>query len=125
MLLATSMITGVSLFIGDQRANSGVNVNTTIDSNYNQTNALLDKINTQTTTSRDTEITTTGTFALQTSAYSTLLEIWDSYGVATSMISEGVRQFGIPVWVQAFILGALSLMLMFAVLAAIFFGRAV
>lgn len=125
MLLAIALINGVSIFIGDQRANSGVDVNSTELNPFNETNLLMDEISAQSTTSRDTEIATTGTFALQTSGYSTLLRVWDSYAVASTLITNGLASFGLNEFVQVYILGALTVVLMFAILAAIYFGRTV
>lgn len=123
LLLASTLITAVALFINDQKVNSGSNVNATISPSLNQTAALMAQAQQQTETSRDTEIATTGTFALQTSSYSTLLQIWNSYGVAANMTTEGMKMLAIPDYITAYILTALSLLLMFAILAAIYFGR--
>ena len=123
LLLASVMITGISLFINDQTVNTGQNINTTISPTLNQTANLMAQSQQQTATSRDTEITTTGTFALQTSGYSTLLQLWNSYGVAANMTTQASKELDIPPYITDYILTVVSLLLMFAILAAIYFGR--
>lgn len=123
LLLATTLITGVSLFIMDQKTNTGINVNATISPNLNQTANLLAQSQQQTSTSKNTGISTTGTFSLQTSGYTTLLQLWNSYGVAANMTTQGFKELDIPDYIQAYVFTVISLLLMFAILAAIYFGR--
>lgn len=123
LLLAVTLLSAASLFINDQNVNSGSNLNVTMNPNLNQTAGLMAQSQLYTSTSKDTEIATTGTFALQTSGYSTLLQLWKSYDVAINMTSEAMEELVIPDYVQAYIFTSISLLIMFAILAAIYFGR--
>lgn len=124
MLMASAFMAGTSMFIGESVIKSGVQVNSSYNTTFDKTNQMLELANQTSNEFKSTSILTSIFQPLQVSSWPTITLVFNSFSITHDMITSVFRDLGVA-WIGDILLALVTIGLVFAVLAAIFYGRTV
>lgn len=123
-LLASGLIAGTTLMIAELSVQTGITVNTSYNETYNKIDDFLNLTNETTSTLQGSDVESTEFQALQLASFPVLRIVLNSYDIFITLMNDMADDLNLPTWILTVILGIVAILLLFAVLAALF-GRRV
>lgn len=118
--IITAIILGTTGFIGEMQANSGIQVNASYNSTYEIMDESLQIANQTGNQLTSTSISSTALQAGIIGGFPALKIIANGYSIMVSLAHNVADDLNLPKWVAPLILGIVSILVLFALINALF-----
>lgn len=118
--IITAIILGTTGFIAEMQANSGIQVNASYNSTYEIMNESLQIANQTGNQLTSTSISSTALQAGIIGGFPALKIIANGYSIMVSLAHNVADDLNLPKWVAPLILGIVSILVLFALINALF-----
>lgn len=118
--IITAVILGTTGFIADLQSNSGIQVNGSFNSTYNLMNESLQIANQTGSQLQSTTISSTALQAGIIGGFPALKIIANGYSIMVSLVHNIADDLNIAPWIAPLILGIISIIVLFALINALF-----
>ena len=124
MLIAVAFIAGTTSFIAGLTVKTGIQTNSSFNATYNKINETLGVVEDASDKFENKKVSSTFDTALQVATFPILNVVFDSYEIIVALMHDMATDLNLDYWIIPVILGIICIILIFAILNAIF-GRAI